>query len=157
MLINSRREAEDAFRKARLPEDFSAHEALCTDESSFHYSFFRCQNDALTVQARKLGFDLSMIVVKPEAGHELQEESRRQLSELFSQVAKSTLRRTDRMFDVRYTASEINIVLPGTCVDKAHVVVEKLRQALREHKDKMIARGRLTFSVESLHDTQVAA
>lgn len=157
MQTSGRREAEKAFDKARLPQDFSAHGELNNDDSPFLHNFFKCQNDMLKVLARSVGFDLSMIVVKLAEGEALTVEERQQVSLLFREVAQTTLRKTDQMFDIRQESSEINIVLPGTKAEKAEVVIEKLRDALQMQKDKMVERGKLTFSVETLHKTSFVA
>lgn len=149
--IKQRRVAEKAFTTSMLPEDFSAHGALNTDDNPYQYNFFKCQNDMLTVLARRMGFDLSMITIKL-GGNDLNEEERLALAQTFQNIAQSTLRRTDRMFDIRFQDSQINIVLPGTKADKAQVVINKLRSALQDHRDKMMERGKLTFSVETLHE-----
>jgi GGDEF domain-containing protein len=152
-----RREAEKAFDIARLPQDFSAHGELSTDESPFMYNFFKCQNEVLTVLARSIGFDLSMVVVRLNDGIEVSHAERQQVSRAFKRVAKNTLRKTDRMFDLRQESHAFTLVLPGTRAAQAEVVIDKIRRALNAQKSKMSELGQVTFSVEALHETEFAA
>lgn len=154
MTISKRRKAELAFTK--LPKDFSAHGALNTDENPHSYSFFQCQSEVLTILARNEGFDLSKIVVKLCNEHELTDRERQEIYDMLGEIIKSSLRETDQVFNIRKEAQAFDIVLPGTRVDNAQYVIEKIRSRLKGQKSKMVHKGQYVFSIESLHEQQVA-
>jgi GGDEF domain-containing protein len=123
-----------------------------TETELFAYSFLSRQLSMLTLLARRIGFDLTMIVVRLENPDELDEEQRILVPRAFSRAVSQTLRQTDLAFDYQRTGTEFAIVLPAAPVAGAHVVVGKLAGALEAELAPVAPAARFSFGVHAIHE-----
>jgi len=96
----------------------------------FAYGFLARQLSLLTLLARRIGFDLTVIVVRLENPNELTEDQKALVPVAFSRAVAHVLRQSDLAFDYQRTGTEFAIVLPATRSEGAHVAIDKLRMAL---------------------------
>jgi polysaccharide biosynthesis protein PelD len=96
----------------------------------FAYGFLARQLSLLTLLARRIGFDLTIIVVRLENPSELTQDQRRLVPVAFSRAVAHSLRQSDLAFDYQRTGTEFAIVLPATRIEGAHIAIDKIKTAL---------------------------
>jgi GGDEF domain-containing protein len=144
------------------------HNALCyqaarsesvvnTETELLSYSFLSRQLSLLTLLAKRIGFDLTMVVVRLENPDELDEDQRILVPRIFSDAVSKTLRQTDLAFDYRRTGTEFAIVLPAAPVEGARVVIGKLAGALEAELAPVAPAARFSFGVHAIHEMLAAA
>jgi hypothetical protein len=104
--------------------------------------------------AKRIGFDVSMIVVRLENEEELTPEQRTVAPLVFSRTVQKVLRRTDLAFDYRRTGSEFVLVLPATKLEGARSVIAKLESTLREELAGEGVQALFSFGAEVVYDTR---
>jgi GGDEF domain-containing protein len=107
--------------------------------------------------AKRIGFDLTMVVVRLENPDELDEDQRILVPRIFSDAVSKTLRQTDLAFDYRRTGTEFAIVLPAAPVEGARVVIGKLAGALEAELAPVAPAARFSFGVHAIHEMLAAA
>lgn len=120
----------------------------------FAYGFLSRQLAMLETLAKRIGFDVSLIVVQVENSDELSSEQRALVPAAFGRAVQQVLRRSDLAFDYRRTGSEFALVLPATTVEGARVVVDKLTFAFGEELVGAASQARFSFAVQAIHDTR---
>jgi polysaccharide biosynthesis protein PelD len=119
------------------------------------FGFLSRQLAMLRGLAKRIGFDVSMIVVRLENEEELTPEQRTLAPLVFSRTVPKVLRRTDLAFDYRRTGSEFVLVLPATTVEGARAVIAKLESALREELAGEGVQALFSFGAEVIYDTGI--
>lgn len=128
-----------------------------TDTELFAYSFLSRQLSLLTLLARRIGFDLTMVVVRLQNPDELDESQRTLVPRAFSHAASGALRKTDLAFDYQRTGTEFAIVLPAAAVQGARVAMSKLSEALTAELELEAPNARFSFAVHAIHEVAQAA
>jgi polysaccharide biosynthesis protein PelD len=141
-----------AYENAVRYQAARSESVVNTETELFAYSFLSRQLSFLTLLARRVGFDLTMIVVRLENPDSLTEEQRILVPRAFSHAASQALRKTDMAFDYQRTGSEFAIVLPAAPVQNAHVVIGKLAGALKEKLALEAPDARFSFGVHAIHE-----
>jgi GGDEF domain-containing protein len=119
----------------------------------FAYGFLARQLSLFTLLARRIGFDLTMIVVRLENPSELTDEQQVRVPIAFGQVVSKVLRKSDLAFDYQRTGSEFAVVLPATKAYGAYMVVDKLQDGIKLEFAVEAPQARFAFSVHAIHDT----
>jgi GAF domain-containing protein len=141
-----------AYENARLYQAARSESVVNTQTELFAYSFLSRQLSFLTLLARRIGFDLCMIVVRLENPDELSEEQRTLVPRAFGHAATLALRKTDMAFDYQRTGTEFAIVLPAAPVKQAHIVIGKLAGALETELAPEAPEARFSFAVHAIHE-----
>ena len=141
-----------AYENARLYQAARSESVVNTQTELFAYSFLSRQLSFLTLLARRIGFDLCMIVVRLENPDELSEEQRTLVPRAFGHAATLALRKTDMAFDYQRTGTEFAIVLPAAPVKQAHIVIGKLAGALETELAPEAPEERFSFAVHAIHE-----
>jgi polysaccharide biosynthesis protein PelD len=144
---------------AAAHENAVRYQAACSDAvvnrdtELFAFGFLSRQLAMLGALAKRIGFDVSMIVARIENSEELTPEQFSLAPVVFGRTVRNALRRTDLGFDYRRTGSEFALVLPATSLEGARVALNKLGTALREELALEGIPARLSFAVQVIHDT----
>jgi hypothetical protein len=146
-----------AYDNAQRYQTARSESVVNTDTELFAYGFLSRQLSLLTLLARRIGFDLTMIVVRVKNPDDLTGAQQLALPVAFSHTVAKVLRKSDLAFDYQRTGAEFAIVLPATKVDGARQVVEKLAANLATELVAENPRPEFTFSVQAIHDVERAA
>jgi polysaccharide biosynthesis protein PelD len=119
----------------------------------FAYGFLARQLSLFTLLARRIGFDLTMIIVRLENSGELTDEQQVRVPLAFGQVVSKVLRKSDLAFDYQRTGAEFAVVLPATKANGANMVVDKLQDGIKLELAAEAPQARFAFSVHAIHDT----
>ena len=115
------------------------------------YNFFKRQSDYLSSLAKRVGFDLSMIVVRMTNPAKLNDSDRMAVARQLSESVKSALRTIDLAFEYQSQGEEYSILLPATSKQGANVVRDKiakdLDRQLRNHGE-----GNFSYIVQTIHE-----
>ena len=141
-----------AYENAQLYQAARSESVVNTQTELFAYSFLSRQLSFLTLLARRIGFDLCMIVVRLENPDELSEAQRTLVPHAFGHAVTQALRKTDMAFDYQRTGTEFAIVLPAAPVKQAHIVIGKLAGALETELAPEAPEARFSFAVHAIHE-----
>lgn len=115
------------------------------------YNFFKRQSDYLASLAKRVGFDLSMVVVRLNNANKLNESDRLAVARQLSSSVKSALRSIDLAFEYQTNGEEYSILLPATSKQGANIVRDKiakdLDKQLRQHGD-----SNFSYIVQAIHE-----
>ena len=133
-------------------------EAVVNSETElFAYGFLSRQLSLLTLLARRIGFDLTMLVVRLENPDDLTAAQQTCVPIAFSRTVSKVLRQSDLAFDYQKTGMEFALVLPATPVADARIVVEKLQASLETELASEAPQARFSIGVQALHDMRPPA
>lgn len=111
------------------------------------YSFLSRQMEFLVDLARRVGFDVTMLVIRLDSS-DLAEDERHLVPIAFGEAVRSCLRATDLAFDYRHAGTEFSVVLPNTAVAGAKLVADKLQAKLAASLGDLAARVRFTIQIQ---------
>jgi polysaccharide biosynthesis protein PelD len=140
-----------AYANARRFELARSESVLNARTHLLSYGFFKQHTAHLTELARRLGFDLSMLVVRLENESELPPERRSLIPGMMADAVKTVLRKTDLVFEHQRSGYEYAIVLPNTPVGNAQIVADKITSYLGVHSGERASSGKFSISVHSIH------
>lgn len=117
------------------------------------YNYFKRQSEYLAKLAKRVGFDLTMIVIKPSDVKNLSDADRITVARQISESVKSALRNVDLAFDHQTDGEEYSVLLPATSQAGANIVRDKIakdmEKALRGKKDVSF-----NYIVQALHESR---
>ena len=125
-----------------------------SDTTLFSHSFLPRQTDYVAVLARRLGFDLSLVTVRLANPDALDEDTLSSVPSVVKDTASEVLRRTDLAFHHTESDFDYALLLPGTTVNQAEIVIGKLRRGLDERLHGRLANARFEFQAEAVHRYQ---
>ena len=143
-----------AYENALRYQTARAEAVVNSDTELFAYGFLARQLALLELLAKRIGFDVTMIVMRLENPEELAAEQQNRVPPALSRAVKRVLRRSDLAFDYRRTGREFALVLPATRIEGAQVAIEKLQAALERELETEAPEARFTFGVQAIHDTR---
>ncbi len=141
-----------AYENAVRYQAARSESVVNTETELFAYGFLSRQLSLLTLLAQRIGFDLTMIVVRLENPDELDEAQRTLVPRAFNHAVSQVLRQTDLAFDYQRTGSEFALILPASPAAHAHVVIGKLTRALEAELAPEAPAARFSFAVHAIHD-----
>lgn len=129
-------------------------EAMVNPEHNMlSYSYFRRQSDYLTRLAKRVGFSVSMIVIKLNEAQSLSDVDRVTVARQIGESVRTVLRSVDMAFDYQTEGGEYSILLPATGLAGATNVRDKIAKDI----DRVLRGSRdLTFNyvVSALYETR---
>ncbi len=140
-----------AYANALSYKDALAERIFDQSTCLFSYGFFERQTAFLSSIAERVGFDVSMIVVRLDNPHDLTDEQRSVLPGMVGKVVHKHLRKTDLAFEHRQSASEHYIVLPNTSLEDSQIVCDKLLRQLSSLMPPELRHAQLSASVQALY------
>jgi hypothetical protein len=144
-----------AYANAQQYEIARSDSVLNIKTRLLSYGFFKQHTAHLAELAKRLGFDLSMLVVRLDNETELTADKRSLIPGIMSEAVKTVLRKTDLVFEHQRSGYEYAIVLPNTPVKNAQIVADKLLGYLSILTKDKVSNARFCFSVHSLHREEI--
>lgn len=117
------------------------------------YNYFKRQSDYMAKLAKRVGFNLSMLVIKINDAGNLSDTDRVTVARQIGESVKAVLRSIDLAFDYQTDGEEYSILLPATSAEGANIVRDKIakdmEKGLRGKRD-------VTFNyiVSALHEAR---
>jgi GGDEF domain-containing protein len=117
------------------------------------YSYFKRQSDYLAKLAKRVGFDLSMIVIKISDPKSLSDADRITIARQIGESVRAVLRNVDLAFDYQTEGEEYSILLPATAQAGASIVRDKIAKDMEKHlRGKRDAN--FSYIVQALHEVR---
>ena len=114
-------------------------------------NYFKRQSDYLTALAKRVGFDLSLIVVRLSDGDKMPDADRLNVARNLSEAVKKALRNVDMAFEYQNTGEEYSLLLPATSQQGANVVRDKIAKEL-EGISRSLGNGSIVYHIKALHE-----
>jgi polysaccharide biosynthesis protein PelD len=114
---------------------------------------FERESEFLTRVARRIGFHLSVLEVRLEDEMKADWIGKPEIPALLDGAVRSVLRATDLLFDSARPGRDFAVLMPGTGLEGAGRVAEKLESALEREFARTAPGVRWTVTVRSLHET----
>jgi GGDEF domain-containing protein len=114
-------------------------------------ALFIRERDFLIRLAQRIGFDVSMVVVRLENLAEVGESRATIVPIMLREVAQRVLRSTDILFEHQSGSQQYCVVLPNTTITATHVVAEKLRVALELESQTKLKDARYSVCVQEIY------
>jgi GGDEF domain-containing protein len=117
------------------------------------YNYFKRQSDYLAKLAKRVGFDLSMLVIKLNDPKALSDTDRVTVARQIGESVRSALRNVDLAFDYQTDGEEYSLLLPATTQAGAAIVRDKIAKDMERHM-----RGKrdisFTYIMSALHEVR---
>ncbi len=140
-----------AYGKAERFQEAELDRVLDGDTQLYSHTFLDRQTDYVSILARRLGFDLSTVTVRLANPGELDEDSLERLPQVLRETVDHALRRTDLAFHQTDSDLSYALLLPGTPVAKAEIVIGKLKRGLGERLTGPMAKAKFDFATNAVH------
>ncbi len=121
------------------------------DHNLMTYNFFQRQSNYLLHLAKRVGFDVSMIVVRITDPQKIDETERLSVARQLSQSVKNVLRNVDLAFEYQTDGEEYSILLPATSQDGANIVREKISSDLAKNLTQK-QNANFSYIVQAVHE-----
>lgn len=115
------------------------------------YNFFKRQSDYLMHLAKRVGFDLSMIVVRLNHSNKIEENDRVTIARQLSESVRGVLRNVDLAFEYQTNGEEYSILLPATSQQGANVVRDKIAKDL-DRNLRNFGDSNFSYIVQAIHE-----
>lgn len=120
------------------------------DHNLMTKGYFKRYTDYMSALAKRLNFDVSMIVIKLVDAEKLDPAVMDRAARELSRIVEKVLRTVDLAFDYQAEEGQFSIVLPATNKKGARIVQEKIEQDLAAVKS--MNNATFTFMVHSIHE-----
>jgi GGDEF domain-containing protein len=124
---------------------------LGTDTRLLSYSFLVRQTSFLGELAKRVGFDLCMIILSLENAEQLTQEEMSVIPQALAGAVTKVLRKSDLAFDYQRTGWEFAIVLPGTSIENAQIVADKLMGNLKANLHGKAKRAQFSLKTQEIY------
>lgn len=115
------------------------------------YNFFKRQSDYLTNLAKRVGFDLSMVVVRSVNAEKLKGPDRVAIARQLSESVRNALRTVDLAFEYQTNGEEYSLLLPATSKHGANIVRDKIAKDL-DQKLRGLGEANFSYIVQTIHE-----
>ncbi|PZP83994.1 MAG: hypothetical protein DI582_09865 [Azospirillum brasilense] len=117
------------------------------------FNYFKRQSDYMAKLAKRVGFDLSMLVIKISDPKSLSDADRITIARQIGESVKTVLRSVDLAFDYQTEGEEYSILLPATTQAGASIVRDKIAKDMEKHlRGKRDAN--FSYIVQALHEVR---
>jgi GGDEF domain-containing protein len=140
-----------AFVHARRYQEAKADTVYNPDHNLMTFGYFQRYTDYISSLAKRLRFDVNMVVVRLVNGDSLSSEARATAARHLGTAVNDVLRAVDLAFDYHKTGEEYSIVLPATDRKGADIVVEKIKRAVAQQLPESGARVDYAYTVHTVH------
>lgn len=140
-----------ALINARNYQLVKSESVVNPDRNLLTYNYFKRQSDYLAKLAKRVGFDLSMIIIKLNDPKTLADADRVTVARQIGESVRSVLRNVDLAFDYQTDGEEYSVLLPATPQAGAAIVREKIAKDLEKN-----LRGKrdvnFNYIVQTIHE-----
>ncbi len=140
-----------AFVNAGKYQTAKASSLMNPEHNMLTSSYFTRHTDYISALAKRLDFNVAMVVVRVVDANKLDVDMRGKAARRLSDAVNAVLRSIDLAFDYQDNTSEYSIVLPATDKKGARVVQEKIEKSLAE-KNRDIKNVSFAFSIHMVHE-----
>ncbi len=142
-----------ALVNARNYQSVKAEAIINPERNLLSYNYFKRQSDYMRTLAKRVGFDLSMVVIKLNDAKNLSDAERVTVARQIAESVKTVLRSVDLAFDYQTDGEEYSILLPATAQAGASIVRDKIAKDMDKH-----LRGKngvsFNYIVSALHEAR---
>jgi hypothetical protein len=140
-----------ALINARNYQTVKSEAIVNPERNMLTYNYFKRQSDYLAKLAKRVGFDLSMLVIKLNNAQSIDDGQRITIARQIGESVRGALRNVDLAFDYQTDGEEYSILLPATKQAGANIVRDKIARDMERH---LKAHGDITFSyiVQVVHE-----
>ena len=142
-----------ALINARNYQTVKSESVVNPERNVMTYNYFKRQSDYLAKLAKRVGFDLTMIVIKLNDAKSLADAERVTVARQLGESVRSVLRNVDLAFDYQTDGEEYSLLLPATSQAGASIVRDKIakdmERALRGKRDV-----NFNYIVQALHEVR---
>lgn len=140
-----------ALINARNYQSVKSDAMVNPERNILTYNYFKRQSDYLAKLAKRVGFDLSMLVIKLNNAQMLDDGQRVTIARQIGESVRGALRNVDLAFDYQTDGEEYSILLPSAKQAGANIVRDKIAKDMERH---LKAHGDVTFSyiVQVIHE-----
>lgn len=119
-----------ALGNARQADRSHTQTIVAGDTTLLSETFFARQTAFLSALARRVGFPVTILLIRVENPEDLTHEQIQEMPGVLRDVTSHALRSTDMAFEYRRSQWEYAVVLPNTAKENARPVAAKLRAAV---------------------------
>ncbi len=142
-----------ALINARNYQTVKSEAIVNPERNLLTFNYFKRQSDYMSKLAKRVGFDLAMMVIKINDAKSLSDTDRVTVARQIGESVKAVLRSVDLAFDYQTDGEEYSILMPATTQAGASIVRDKIAKDLEKN-----LRGKrdVTFSyiVSALHEAR---
>ena len=139
-----------AFVHARRYQEAKEDSMFNPELNLMTYNYLQRYTDYITALAKRLRFDVNMIVVRLVNGDQLPGDQRAELARALGTAVNEVLRAVDLAFDYQKNGEEYSVVLPATDRKGADIVVDKIKRALAQQTPKNL-KAEYAYSIQTMH------
>ncbi len=140
-----------ALMNARQYQSAKSEAIINPERGLLTYGYFRRQSDYMSKLAKRIGFNLSVLIIKMNAAESLDEGTRIRVARQIGESVRKTLRGIDLAFDYQTDGSEFSILLPATPVAGANIVRDKIARDIERHL-RDAGGANFSYIVQALHE-----
>ncbi|MFO0390133.1 MAG: GAF domain-containing protein [Alphaproteobacteria bacterium] len=141
-----------ALVNARKYQTAKSESMINPDHNMFTNNYFHRYLDFIAPLAKRVGFDVNMIVINVANASRLDEETRTRLGRLLSDAVNRVLRDIDLAFDYQAHSDDYSIVLPATSKRGAEIVLDRIRKDLLARSQGIANNATFSFSVQTVYE-----
>ncbi|ABK45470.1 hypothetical protein Mmc1_2979 [Magnetococcus marinus MC-1] len=120
----------------------------------FSFGFFPKQVQLFTSLARRLKFEVCLVIIRLENADDLNLEERRKVPPVLSEALRTVMRNTDMAFDYERPGYDFALLLPATPVKNLHFVLKKLDEAIETLIRPTAPRAKFSIQTQILHQEE---
>lgn len=141
-----------ALVNARHYQHVKADAVLNPEHNILSFSYFKRQSEYMRHLAKRVNFDLSMLVVKLNNAKTMSDADRITVARQIGESVRTVLRSVDLAFDYQTDGEEYSILLPATNAAGASVVRDKIARDM----DQALRGKSVSFNyiVQALHENR---
>lgn len=141
-----------ALINARKYQTAKSGTIINPDHNLYTSNYFQRYLGFMTSLAKRVGFDVNMIVINMAESASLDEETRNKLGRALSDAVGSVLRDIDLAFDYQSRNNDYSIVLPATHRQGAQIVVDRIRKKLQASSKKIASDVTFSFNIQPVYE-----
>ena len=115
-------------------------------------SFFERQSAYVASLAKRVGFDLGVLIIKQVENETLDDDDRLAVARGLSNAVQKVLRSVDLAFDYQTDGGEYSILLPATNTPGANIVRDKIAKELEKQLRNFKKDVQFSYIVQPLHE-----
>lgn len=141
-----------ALINARNYQTVKADAIINPERNLLSYSYFKRQSDYMRTLAKRVNFNLSMLVIKLNDATNLSDTDRITVARQIGESVKTVLRSVDLAFDYQTDGEEYSVLLPATSQAGANTVRDKIAKDIDKHlRNKSVS---FNYIVSALHESR---
>ncbi|MCW2243387.1 GAF domain-containing protein [Azospirillum canadense] len=139
-----------ALAKARQFRELNEQRLYSGDGSLYSSGFIDRQAIFLANLGRRLGFETTTVTIRPQGLSRLSADRRAEVAAAIGRAVRQGLRDTDMACDVGQHGMVFGVVLPGTPMDRAQLVSERLEASVRKALPADLADLPISFTAQKV-------